>query len=90
MRVAEQMEAAHRIALAKGEVGPTKRGHIDPSSLKKQHIQAIAEATKILREETRNGGAQVVERYTLQHTSRTRWAPHMDPWITGLPRRQAT
>src|SRR5262249_34346082 len=31
---------------------PTKSGHIEPSSLKKQHARAIAEATRILREET--------------------------------------
>jgi integrase len=29
----------------------TKSGHIEPSSLKKQHLKAIAESTRILREE---------------------------------------
>lgn len=60
----------------------TKSGHIEPSSLKKQHVKAIAEGTRILREETRNEDAQLVpfELYTLRHTCLTRWAPHMDPW----------
>jgi hypothetical protein len=31
----------------------TKSGHIEPSSLKKQQLKAIAEGTRILREETR-------------------------------------
>ena len=31
----------------------TKSGHIEPSSLKKQHAKAVSEATRILREETR-------------------------------------
>jgi site-specific recombinase XerD len=61
---------------------PTKSGHIEPSSLKKQHIKAIAEATRMLREATRNEDAQLApfELYTLRHTCLTRWAPHMDPW----------
>jgi site-specific recombinase XerD len=57
-----------------------KSGHIEPSSLKKQHIKA--EATRILREVTRKGDAEFApfELYTLRHTCLTRWAPHMDPW----------
>ena len=31
----------------------TKSGHIEPSTLKKQHLKAIAEGTRILREETK-------------------------------------
>jgi integrase len=60
----------------------TKSGHIEPSSLKKQHPKAIAEGARILREETGNETAQITpfELYTLRHTCLTRWAPHMDPW----------
>jgi hypothetical protein len=43
----------------------TKSGHIEPSTLKKEHLTAIAEVTGILREAT--GDANPV-------------APHMDPW----------
>ena len=51
----------------------TKSGHIEPSSLKKQHVKAIAEATRILREETRKDDAELVpfELYTLRHTCLT-------------------
>jgi integrase len=60
----------------------TKSGHIEPSTLKKQHVKAIAEGTRILREETRKEDVQLApfEFYTLRHTCLTRWAPHMDPW----------
>ncbi|HEV3333195.1 MAG TPA: tyrosine-type recombinase/integrase [Bryobacteraceae bacterium] len=60
----------------------TKSGHIEPSSLKKQHLKATAEATRILREEAKKADLQLVpfELYTLRHTCPTRWAPHMDPW----------
>ena len=56
--------------------------HIEPSSLKKQHLKAIAEGTRILREKTKNKDAELApfELYTLRHTCLTRWAPHMDPW----------
>jgi integrase len=60
----------------------TKSGHIEPSTVKKQHAKATAQATAILRKQT--GGRNVVfqgfELYTLRHTCLTRWAPHMDPW----------
>ena len=75
-----------RLARANGSAwvfpAPTKSGHIEPSSLKKQHIKALAEATRILRQETRKEDAQLgpFELYTLRHTCLTRWAPHMDPW----------
>jgi integrase len=61
---------------------PTRSGHIEPSSLKKQHAKALSEATRILREETRDAKRALVgfELYTLRHTCLTRWAPHMDPW----------
>jgi integrase len=60
----------------------TKSGHIEPSSLKKQHLKAIGEATRILREESKKEDGQLAafELYTLRHTCLTRWAPHMDPW----------
>ncbi|HTQ57722.1 MAG TPA: tyrosine-type recombinase/integrase [Bryobacteraceae bacterium] len=60
----------------------TKSGHIEPSTLKKQHLRAIAEGTRILREDTGKEDARLerFELYTLRHTCLTRWAPHMDPW----------
>jgi integrase len=61
---------------------PTKSGHIEPSSLKKQHAKAIQQATAMLRRETgrEDSRFQGFELYTLMHTCLTRWAPHMDPW----------
>lgn len=60
----------------------TKSGHIEPSSLKKQHVRAIAEGTRILRSESPDSKRELVgfELYILRHTCLTRWAPHMDPW----------
>jgi len=60
----------------------TKSGHIEPSTLKKQHLKAIAEGTRILREESKKQDVELslFELYTLRHTCLTRWAPHMDPW----------
>ena len=60
----------------------TKSGHIEPSTLKKQHLKAIAEGTRILREETKREDVELApfELYTLRHSCLTRWAPHMDPW----------
>jgi integrase len=60
----------------------TKSGHIEPSSLKKQHVKAISEATRLLREDSKRDDAELepFELYTLRHTCLTRWAPHMDPW----------
>ncbi|MGP8247668.1 MAG: hypothetical protein ACLQVN_24535, partial [Bryobacteraceae bacterium] len=60
----------------------TRSGHIEPSSLKKQHAKAISEATRILRDETQDPKRAFTgfELYTLRHTCLTRWAPHMDPW----------
>jgi integrase len=48
---------------------PTRSGHIEPSSLKKQHLRACKEAEIV-----------PFPLYTLRHTCLTRWAPHMDPW----------
>lgn len=60
----------------------TMSGHIEPSSLKKQHAKAVKEATRLLREETgdRKRSFASFDLYTLRHTCLTRWAPHMDPW----------
>jgi len=75
-----------RLSKASGSVWvfptQTKSGHIEPSSLKKQHLKAIAEGTRILRQETEGRGARLeaFDLYTLRHTCLTRWAPHMDPW----------
>jgi integrase len=60
---------------------PTRSGHIEPSSLQKQHAKIISAATRILREETKDPKRAFAgfELYTLRHTCLTRWAPHMDP-----------
>lgn len=47
----------------------TVSGHIEKSSLKKQHPRAL-----------RVSGVEPFELYTFRHTCLTRWAPHMDPW----------
>jgi hypothetical protein len=59
----------------------TKSGHMEPSTIKKQHLKAIAEATRILREETGSQERNIegFDLYALRHTCLTRWAPHMDP-----------
>ncbi len=73
--VSQRVEAVlemRRAAATGGEwVFPaqTRSGHIEPASVKRQHLRACAEAK--------------VERfpvYTMRHTCLTRWAPHMDPW----------
>ena len=48
---------------------PTKSGHIEPSSLKKQHAKALIDSR-----------VSPFPLYTFRHTCLTRWAPHMDPW----------
>jgi hypothetical protein len=47
---------------------PTARGHIEPSSLKRQH-----------RKVCRGAGLEHFPLYTLRHTCLTGWASHMDP-----------
>jgi hypothetical protein len=51
-------------------------------TFQKQHLNALAEATRILRKETGSDDAEFegFDLYTLRHTCLTRWAPHMDPW----------
>jgi hypothetical protein len=48
---------------------PTKTGHIDQSSIKKQHLKAIKAS----------GVARFVP-YDLRHTCLTRWARYLDPF----------
>jgi integrase len=59
---------------------PTKSGHMESSTLKKQHAKAIRVATKIFRKQTGRDDVtfQGFELYTLRHTCLTRWAPYMD------------
>lgn len=61
---------------------PTKSGHIEKSSLRKQHATALLEATVLFREQTGNTclNFENFDLYSLRHTCLTRWAPHMDPW----------
>ncbi len=64
-----------RRAVAEGEwvfPAPTRSGHIEKSSLKKQHPKACTLA-------------KVAEfpLYTFRHTCLTRWAAHMDPYTLG-------
>jgi len=51
----------------------TKSGHMEPSTLKKQHAKAIVQATAILRKQTRRKDIvfQGFELYTLRHTCLT-------------------
>lgn len=48
----------------------TKSGHVEPSSLKKQHLNAIADATRILKKHTVSEEAKFegFEFYRLRHT----------------------
>lgn len=60
----------------------TKSGHVEPSTLKKQHRKAMEIGTRILRQETghENAWLEPFVLYTLRHTCLTRWAKHMDPY----------
>lgn len=51
---------------------PTRSGHIEGSSLRKQLARAF-----------RSTAVVHFELYCLRHTCLTRWAPHMDPWTLG-------
>jgi len=73
--LSQRVEAVLEMRRAASNGGPwvfpaqTRSGHIEPASVKRQHLRACSEAK--------------VERfplYTLRHTCLTRWAPHMDPW----------
>jgi integrase len=48
---------------------PTRSGHIEPSSLAKQHAKAL-----------KTSGVAPFELYVLRHTCLTRWAKWMDPF----------
>lgn len=59
----------------------TISGHIEPSTLKKQHVKAC----KGMAKDDKNTGEKRYDvepfpLYTLRHTCLTCWAPHMDPW----------
>jgi integrase len=72
-RSAAILEMRH--AVAKGEwvfPAPTRSGHIEKSSLKKQHSKACKLA-KVVR----------FPIYTFRHTCLTRWAAYMDPYTLG-------
>jgi len=64
----------------------TASGHIEPSSLKRQHLHACEgkehEASNAQRKagEPKKWAVEPFPLYTLRHTCLTRWAPHMDPW----------
>jgi integrase len=64
----------------------TKSGHIEPGSLKRQHLHACEGKANALKNAKRREGEPKVwsvepfPLYTLRHTCLTRWAPHMDPW----------
>src|ERR1043166_5532130 len=48
---------------------PARSGHIEKSSLKKQHARAL-----------KLGGVESFPPYTFRHTCLTRWAGYMDPY----------
>jgi integrase len=60
---------------------PTRSAHIEPSSIKKQHVKACKGSAE---DDEKSGkkrfDVQPFPLYTLRHTCLTRWAPHMDPW----------
>jgi integrase len=64
----------------------TKSGHIEPASLKRQHLNACegrankAENAKRKDGEPKTWNVEPFPLYTLRHTCLTGWAPHMDPW----------
>ena len=81
-RVAAVLEM--RMSLAHSEwvfPAPTISGHIEPSSLKRQHYKACKGKAK---DDKQTGekryDVQPFPLYTFRHTCLTRWAPHMDPW----------
>src|ERR1035438_9570785 len=60
---------------------PTMSGHIEPSTLKKQHVKACkGKAQDDKKTGEKRYDVQPFPLYTLRHTCLTRWAPHMDPW----------
>ena len=61
---------------------PTKSGYIEPSSLKKQHLNACKGSQDSSQSQAKKPkwNVEPFPLYTLRHTCLTRWAPHMDPW----------
>ena len=59
---------------------PTKSGHAEPSSIKKQQVRACGPIKPTSKGGTKTWTIQPFPLYTLRHTCLTRWAPHMDPW----------
>jgi integrase len=65
---------------------PTRSGHIEPGSLKRQHVHACEGKQNELENARRGYGepnkwsVEPFPLYTLRHTCLTRWAPHMDAW----------
>jgi len=53
---------------------PTRSGHIEKSSLKKQHLRAVKESK-----------VPAFVLYECRHTCLTRWAEHMDPYTLACP-----
>jgi integrase len=64
----------------------TRSGHIEPGSLKRQHLHACegklkaAANAKLKAGEPKASNVEPFPLYTLRHTCLTRWAPRMDPW----------
>jgi len=86
-RVAAVLEM--RITNARSEwvfPAPTRSGHIEPGSVKRQHVHACegkqneSENARRAYGEARKWSVEPFPHYTLRHTCLTRWAPHMDPW----------
>jgi integrase len=87
MRVTAVLEM--RITDARSEwvfPAPTRSGHIEPGSVKRQHVHACEGKQNELENARRAFGepkkwsVEPFPLYTLRHTCLTRWAPHMDPW----------
>jgi integrase len=65
---------------------PTRSGHIEPGSVKRQHLHACEGKQNAWDNPRRTYGepkkwsVEPFPLYTLRHTCLTSWAPHMDPW----------
>jgi integrase len=70
-RVQSLLETRTACAAPAGWLFPakTKSGHIEPSSIRKQHAKAL-----------KASGVAVFELYVMRHTCLTRWAKWMDPF----------
>ena len=64
----------------------TRSGHIEPGSVKRQHLKACEGKENAVTNAALKAGepkklnVEPFPLYTLRHTCLTRWAPHMDPW----------